>query len=122
MLANKIQTPFIRTRIFAKMVAAGMSMVPVNKRKGVHKDKVWISDIFQALIDSDYPLFMDLPSFKEALVMANTEGTLILARCDLCNRESNQARVHNSTTNYLNATFHFVISSTKIYPEENQND
>jgi hypothetical protein len=49
-----------------------------------------------------------LPEFKTRLVEANRDGLLRLSRADLV-QAMDPARVTESETHYLNATFHFVL-------------
>lgn len=49
-----------------------------------------------------------MPEFKARLVEANRDGLLTLSRADLV-EVMDPARVTESETHYLNATFHFVL-------------
>jgi hypothetical protein len=73
-----------------------------------HDNKVYIAALWRVgQREAGFPR-MTLPVFKARLVEANQAGLLRLSRADLV-QAMDQARLAESETPYLNATFHFVL-------------
>ena len=71
-------------------------------------NKVFINHLWRHLRDEPSFPALDLPTFKEKLVAANSAGLLTLSRADLV-QVMDPADVQESETRYLNGEFHFVL-------------
>ena len=93
-------TAFART-----VLALAANSLP---RDRFHDNKVFIAALWQA--SQREPSFprLSLPEFKKLLVEANSHNLLHLSRADLVQAMDPQL-VADSETEYLNATFHFVL-------------
>jgi hypothetical protein len=91
---------------FAETVKAlGRTSPPEDRFGG---NKVFIAAVWRASQrEPGFPR-LDLPEFKSRLIEANREGLLNLSRADLV-EVMDPARVTESETHNLNATFHFVL-------------
>lgn len=91
---------------FAETVRALVRTSPPEDR--FHDNKVFIAAVWRASQrEPGFPR-LTLPEFKARLVEANRDGLLRLSRADLV-QAMDPARVAESETTYLNATFHFVL-------------
>jgi hypothetical protein len=91
---------------FAQTVKALARTSPPADRFG--DNKVFIAAVWRASQrEHGFPR-LTLPEFKARLVEANRDGRLRLSRADLV-QAMDPARVTESETHYLNATFHFVL-------------
>ena len=73
-----------------------------------HHDKVFVAALWQSLQHEPQLPQLTLNEFKQHLIEANTAGLLQLRRADLVQVMDPQL-VKDSETQYLNATFHFVL-------------
>jgi hypothetical protein len=91
---------------FAETVTAVARHCPTGRFGG---DKVFIGHVWrQAQAEPQFPR-LTLPEFKGRLVEANRERLLTLSRADLV-QYMDPADVRESETEYLGATFHFVLT------------
>ncbi len=92
--------------VFAATVRALAASSPPEDR--FHDNKVFIAALWHA--SQREPTFprVSLAEFKERLVEANSHNLLHLSRADLV-QEMDPRLVGESETDYLNATFHFVL-------------
>ncbi len=91
---------------FAASVRVMASGSPPEDR--FHDNKVFIADLWRASQrQRNFPR-LSLPEFKQRLVEANTQSLLHLSRADLVQAMDPQ-QVADSETEYLHATFHFVL-------------
>jgi uncharacterized protein (DUF2267 family) len=73
-----------------------------------HNNKVFIAALWQATQQEPSFPRLSLPEFKQRLVEANSRNLLHLSRADLV-QAMDPRLVADSETEYLNATFHFVL-------------
>jgi hypothetical protein len=91
---------------FARTVRALAASSPPQDR--FHDNKVFIAALWRAsLREPSFPR-LSLAEFKKRLIEANSRGLLHLSRADLVQAMDPQL-VAESETEYLNATFHFVL-------------
>jgi hypothetical protein len=91
---------------FAATVRALAANSPPEDR--FHDNKVFIASLWRASQrEPNFPR-LSLAEFKERLIEANTRNLLHLSRADLVQAMEPQL-VAESETEYLNATFHFVL-------------
>ncbi len=92
--------------VFAATVRALAANSPREDR--FHDNKVFIAALWRASQrEPNFPR-VSLAEFKQRLVEANTDNLLHLSRADLV-QEMDPQLVADSETEYLNATFHFVL-------------
>ena len=97
--------PFDLTAFAATVRALAASSPPEDR---FHDNKVFIAALWRASQrEPNFPR-LSLPEFKERLVEANSQNLLHLSRADLVQAMDPQL-VADSETEYLNATFHFVL-------------
>jgi hypothetical protein len=91
---------------FAETVRALAQKSPDRDR--FHDNKVFIARLWRASQDEPSFPHLSLPEFKQRLIEANSQNLLHLSRADLVSAMDPQL-VAESETEYLNATFHFVL-------------
>jgi len=102
---SRAAEPFDLT-VFAATVRAMAAKSPPQDR--FHDNKVFIAALWRATQrEPNFPR-LSLPDFKQRLVEANSQNLLHLSRADLVQAMDPQL-VADSETDYLNATFHFVL-------------
>jgi len=97
--------PFDLPTFAATVRALAVSSPPQDR---FHDNKVFIAALWRASQrEPNFPR-ISLSEFKQRLVEANTKNLLHLSRADLVQTMDSQL-VADSETEYLNATFHFVL-------------
>lgn len=91
---------------FAATVRALASKSPAGDR--FHDNKVFIAPLWRAAQEEPSFPRLSLAEFKKRMVEANSQDLLHLSRADLVSAMDPQL-VAESETEYLNATFHFVL-------------
>ncbi len=97
--------PFDLTAFAGTVRALAASSPPEDR---FHDNKVFIAPLWRASQrEPNFPR-LELPEFKQRLVEANSQNLLHLSRADLVRAMDSQL-VAESETEYLTATFHFVL-------------